>query len=391
MAPEATSLFAALPRLQHANATAASIPCKVCGVLAPFFDVVDFNKTVSGYDFGPSGITVPWHHCRACGFLFTALCDDWTPGEFRRFIYNDDYPSLDPDYLKVRPQRTAKRVEGLLADHRDARILDYGAGNGVFAACMRDAGFRHVAAYDPISMPDRPTGPFDIITCVEVIEHSPRPAETVADMASLLDEDGAILLGETLQPPDIDTIRCSWWYCAIRNGHVSTYADRTFVELGRRAGLAFHRSAGDFHVLRRGLRFAKLAERVGPALAFFQLGAPGRRSADGFSGVEDIPGFQFQWTIAETIRWPLTIPPGISRVQIMVPFRHESRARFAAECMLELNGAAAPTTIRESSLCAEFNVQALDSAMVTLRTPPPTPGRERTLGIALRVVRAVAE
>jgi 2-polyprenyl-6-hydroxyphenyl methylase/3-demethylubiquinone-9 3-methyltransferase len=387
MTPDAAARFAALPRLDRHRALSAAVRCKVCGAPAPFFDVQDFNRTVGDYDWGPSGIVVPWYRCRACGFLFTGLCDDWTRDEFRRFIYNEDYPLIDPDYLDKRPRGTAEQMKILLTEHRDARILDYGAGSGLFAACMADAGFRHVVAYDPISMPDRPTGPFQIIICIEVVEHSPDPTATIAEMASLLDNEGVILLGETLQPPDIDKIRCSWWYCAIRNGHLSTFADRTLADLGRRLGLAFHRSPGEIHALRRGTRFKSLADWLGPVFAAFQAGAPGRSPAQNFHAVEGIPDAQYQWTTAEKLNWTITIPPETSRVQIMVPFLHQSRHGFASECWLELNGAVSQATIRESSLFAEFDVSASGPATVTLRTPPLTPVPGGALGIAVRVTQ----
>jgi 2-polyprenyl-3-methyl-5-hydroxy-6-metoxy-1,4-benzoquinol methylase len=65
---------------------------------------------------------------------------------------------------------------------------------------MAQLGFPHVASYDPFSMPVRPIGKFDVITCSEVIEHSPFPLRTLADMRSMLADEGCIVLSETLQP-----------------------------------------------------------------------------------------------------------------------------------------------------------------------------------------------
>jgi hypothetical protein len=390
MTPEVAARFDALPRLDRANVLAAAIPCKVCSTPAPFFDVTDFGQTEI---FGPTGIAVAWHRCPHCGFLFTPLCDDWTPDEFRRFIYNDDHTLIDGEYVDARPRGVVKWMAEMLADHKDARILDYGGGNGRFAQLMREAGFHRLEAYDPISIPERPVGPFDIITCMEVIEHSPTPVETLADMRSFLAEEGVILLSEVLQPADIDKIKCSWWYCGTRNGHISTFADRTLVELCRPKGLVYHRAVGGLHAMRRGQRFLDLANRQGPPLEYHRLGAPDHGTSEKFHGMEDIPGWRFRWTAAATIEWSIDVAPGTGRIQVLIPFRNQSRGGFASECRISLGDAEVTATVRESSLFAEFDAPDPGPVTVTLRTPPLNQGAgadSRSVGIALRVVPGVA-
>ena len=198
MKPTLEEHLAALPRLNRANTYATAIPCKVCGQPAPFFDVVDFNKCVGFYCFGPAGVTVHYHRCDACGFLFTTFFDDWTQASFHRYIYNDDYALVDPEYAGNRPTRVAEHLAQLLEGQKDARILDYGAGGGVFAKRMVELGFRHVESYDPLSLPSKPTGRFDIIICNELIEHIPSPLRALEDMRSLMMDHSCIILGETL-------------------------------------------------------------------------------------------------------------------------------------------------------------------------------------------------
>jgi 2-polyprenyl-6-hydroxyphenyl methylase/3-demethylubiquinone-9 3-methyltransferase len=376
-----------LPRLNRANALAGAVPCKVCDSPAAFFDVVDFNKSTGGYAFGQSGINLQWYRCENCGFLFTLFFDDWSMQDFSQFVYNEDYILLDPDYLSIRPRGMAGHMAEVLADHKDARILDYGAGANVFAARMTELGFAHVESYDPFSLPARPTGTFDIITCIEVIEHAPSPQGILADMRSFLADGGCILLNESLQPPDIDTVRCGWWYVAPRNGHVSIYAGRTFVRLAERAGMTFHRSAnpGRPHVLRSGTRFAALATHCGPAWGYARLCAPGQWPAKGFSGVEGARGEQFQWTVEPEITWTIDVPESCPRVQIMIPFAHESRGGFAVGCVIEVNGKALPTSIQERSICAETEPLAAGKALVTLRTGEMTTAHARAIGLAIRV------
>jgi len=377
-----------LPRLSHGNVLAGALPCKVCDSPAAFFDVVDFNKNTGGYAFGPSGINIPWHRCENCGFLFTPFFDDWAPDDFRRFIYNEDYILLDPEYLSTRPRAMAGHLSQVLAGFESARILDYGAGANVFATSMSELGFSHVESYDPISLPTRPPGKFDIITCIETIEHAPSPRAILGDMRSFLAEDGCILIGESLQPPDIDTLRCGWWYVAPRNGHVSTFAARTFVKLGERAGMIFHLSGGPGrpHVLRSGTRFGELAARCGSALAYARLGAPGQWPAKGFYWPEGHPSQQFQWTAEPEVSWTIEVPDGLPRVQIAIPFAHESRGGFAAGCVIEANGKALATKVQERCIYAESAPLAAGEALVTLRTDAPTISNKRSLGLAIKVI-----
>jgi hypothetical protein len=281
----------------------------------------------------------------------------------------------------------AGHLAQLLSDFRDARILDYGAGANVFAARMAELGFAHVESYDPFSLPTRPQGRFDIVTCVEVIEHAPSPHAILADMRSFLAEDGCILIGESLQPPDIDTVRCGWWYVAPRNGHVSIYAARSFVRLAECAGMVFHRSttAGRPHVLRSGTRFARLAAHCGPALGYARLCAPGQWPAKGYNWMEGVPGQQFQWTAEPEVSWTIDVPDTLPRVLIMIPFAHESRGGFAASCVIEVNGNALTTTVHERSICAETELLAAGKTLVTLRTGALTTAHDRTLGLAIKV------
>jgi hypothetical protein len=387
MALKPETRLASLPRLSRENAAAAAIPCKICRRPAEFFDTVDFQKCVGGYPFGPSGVHVSWYRCDFCGFLFTSFFDDWSHQDFSRFIYNDDYNLVDPDYISKRPQAMAGMLAHHLAGQEDARILDYGAGRGLLAENMTGLGFRHMESYDPFSLPDRPAGKFDIITCCEVIEHSTSPAREIEDMRSMLRDGGCIVLSESLQPPDIGHVRCNWWYAAPRNGHVSTFTDRTFAVLAVELGLIFHRGAGAIHALRTRHddgALAEIARRCGPSFASCRLGAPAQMATPGWSGMEDRPPWQFRWTASTALDWRIAIPkwsPGC--LQVTVPFAHESRAGFAAECVIEVNGHAARTWVQDRVLMAETGPVEAGEAVLTLRTPELSRAGERAIGLAI--------
>ena len=222
-----------------------AVACKVCGHQAKLFGVVDFNKNceiVHGRKvLEPCGIPVYYHRCTACQFLFTTFTDGWTHEEFVRHLYNAEYALVDPEYADVRPRQTAQGMNQLWGKSKDIRILDYGGGNGVAAKVMREMGFANVETYDPFTpeFAGRPAGKFDLIVSIEVLEHSPTPKETVADMAGMLAEQGVMTVSTLTQPQDIDALGVNWWYLAPRNGHVSLYSGRALGEVARPLGLTW--------------------------------------------------------------------------------------------------------------------------------------------------------
>jgi 2-polyprenyl-6-hydroxyphenyl methylase/3-demethylubiquinone-9 3-methyltransferase len=241
--------FLKLQPLAHSQGPCPN--CKICGAPTRLFDAVDFYKHCgeppdSPYQFGLSGIIVPYYRCNTCRFIFTDIIDDWNSEDLREFIYNSDYLKVDPEYVEVRPRRTAMHLAPLLTSCAQARILDYGSGSGAFAKEMAAHGYTNIESYDPLSSPAPPSGTFDLITCFEVLEHASRPLDTLSEIAMRLSEGGAILIGQTLQPENIEDIAGRWWYLAPRNGHVSLFAHESFFALAERARLQYRGGRGVF-------------------------------------------------------------------------------------------------------------------------------------------------
>lgn len=397
MKPDLASRLAALPKLAASNASSATLQCKICAAPAEFFDVTDFWKGSAFFRFGPSGIAVQHHRCRGCGFMWAPLFDDWTTEDFKHHIYNEEYGLVDGEYAGARPQRTAEHMAKWLEGFEKARILDYGSGAGLFTKHMREAGFDRITSFDPFSEPTRPTGRFDIITCFEVIEHSPTPVQTMRDLASFLGKDGCIILGESLQPPDIAKLRCGWWYCMPRNGHISFYTDRSLAALAGQAGLLFHPGAG-LHAFSRPAagKFADLARRIGLPLFPITLGSPPATDNSPdiktvWHGVESFSGVPTRWARAAEMSWRIIIPPCTPvSARIRIPFLGQVRPEFAAESRLTVDGADAKATVQDGAIVAECTIAEPAAVTITLRTPPVmVPARlaesptRRQLGIAV--------
>ncbi len=235
----------------------ASVPCKVCGSSSELYGVVDFNKNCqeakNQYPLRPAGIPIYYHHCPACRLIFTAAFDHFTKEEFLAHIYNREYALVDPDYAEFRPAHTAGMIAKTFVRTPTIRILDFGGGNGAAAEHLRRAGFVNAQTYDPFVdlSATAPAGTFDLITCIEVVEHSPTPLETFGQIASLLASDGMILLTTMTQPPDIDRIGLSWWYAGPRNGHVTLYSQQALRHVAAAIGMSYAPVNAGIHLLFR--------------------------------------------------------------------------------------------------------------------------------------------
>jgi 2-polyprenyl-6-hydroxyphenyl methylase/3-demethylubiquinone-9 3-methyltransferase len=235
---------------------AHEMPCKCCGASAVPYGVVDFNKNCELFRrnaLGISCVPIYYHRCRECRFIFTTALDHFTEDDFRRYVYNDEYPLIDPDYAEERPTKHAALLLRLFAGARPERILDYGGGNGLLADLLRAGGFSDVETYDPFvpRFSARPADRFDCIVCFEVFEHSTVPDRTLADIAGFLTDSGFIILSTLLQPDDIDKYGLNWWYAAPRNAHVSLYSSASLQTVVRRLGFEVASLSQSYHVLYR--------------------------------------------------------------------------------------------------------------------------------------------
>jgi 2-polyprenyl-3-methyl-5-hydroxy-6-metoxy-1,4-benzoquinol methylase len=386
--------LAALPRLRRDPPE--SRQCKICNSPAPLFDVVDFNKVCDKdfYSFGLAGIPVIYYRCQRCGFIFTDFFDTWSGKDFVQFIYNNDYLLVDGEYERQRPERAAAELSEALSGLEGAHILDYGSGAGHFAEAMRARGFSSVTNYDPFSAPERPRGKFQIITCLETIEHSVDPLATMEDMRGLLAEDGAIILGQSVQPADINKIRANWWYIAPRNGHVSFFAENTFVEIADRLGLVLYFGSGIYGFSRPTVSAAlqTALRRLGRA-DVAELSAP-EEDDDQWNGIELSDFTRFRWTRSAQITWPpRPFPAGSSRIRIS--FLMEAVPGFAKDCQVFVGNEAVPTAATANAIIARPDLPASAVVGIRLVTPdPPTRHAvsgsldERRLGLAIPVARA---
>ncbi len=392
MHPDIKQLLLNLPPLHQADGRA----CKICSHNAHLFDVLDFHRCMDyAYEF--SGICVPYYQCNTCGFIFTNLIDDWTIEETARFIYNDDYIKVDAEYLEVRPVETAMNMARLLKGCEELRILDYGSGAGKFATELASHGYLHVECYDPFSSKTRPSGYFDIITCFEVVEHSPKPLETFLEMRDYLAEGGAILVGQQLQPNNIHIIKGGWEYIMPRNGHVSLFTEETFMTIADKIGLIYHRGFTTLYSFTQPSVCAPIGaaiERIGhPVHSSLRLWAPisNNNDPDIWHGLEDHNGQPFRWLGKREVAWPEHHFKA-GHTTIRIPFVYQIREHFASECRILIDGKIVPTQAKQNAIYGDLVLEQDGFYRVTLSTPDPISPMElrgvnddRRLGLAIMV------
>jgi 2-polyprenyl-6-hydroxyphenyl methylase/3-demethylubiquinone-9 3-methyltransferase len=229
---------------------------------------VDFHKNCESIRrkvLDLSGIPIYYYRCPDCRFIFTTAFDHFTKEDFCRYIYNEEYLLVDPDYQQLRPRGNAEFLCQLFAGAKPQRILDYGGGHGLLAELLRAGGFSQVDTYDPFvpRYSARPPHRYDCVVSFEVAEHSTDPAGTFADMNDLVLEPGLVLFSTLLQPADIDQQHLSWWYVGPRNGHVSLYSRASLEALARPHRFKLGSFNDNLHVLFREIPdFAKPFIRV---------------------------------------------------------------------------------------------------------------------------------
>lgn len=236
-----------------------STPCKCCTGLCRLVAVVDAARSGADVRAGHAvdaltGQAVYYHRCLNCGFTFTRAFDHWTPADFAKHIYNDDYARHDPSYADgERGTRTAADVVAQFGAYAgQLSVLDWGSGEGSFCAALRQHGFARVVGYDPFvdlaAAP--PSGHYDMVTCFEVIEHVLEPARLIASLASHRAPQGAILISTLLcNQQVVDFGLENWHYCVPRNGHISFMTPAALMHCASSVGLVAYSFSEKAHVM----------------------------------------------------------------------------------------------------------------------------------------------
>jgi len=230
-------------------------PCQVCDAPSEWLDALDFHKSCEearGKRLPRSGVLVAYALCSNCGFCFAPQIYAWPAETFERWIYNDAYAEVDPDYLGARPQNSADLLGQLFPKAPATRHLDYGGGNGMLANILRERGWDSIS-YDPFlerHKSQESLGQFELITAFEVFEHVPDVNALMRDLELLRAPNGIILFSTLVSDGDVQPNKSlSWWYAAPRNGHISLFSQKSLGVFASRLSLNFASFSTGFHAL----------------------------------------------------------------------------------------------------------------------------------------------
>lgn len=193
------------------------------------------------------GVTAAIYRCAGCGFL---QCPDLQ--EVLPFYEN----LVDSGYEAGRQERglqARKILEVAQKLKPNGRLLDIGAGSGILveqaikmgyrAEGIEPSGWLHKIALErnlPVHLGTFPhpatTGPFDVITLIDVLEHVPNPVQLLRNIADSLSSGGTAIV----VTPDVGSVAAritgwKWWH--FRVAHVGYFNQRTLFFALDRAGL----------------------------------------------------------------------------------------------------------------------------------------------------------
>jgi Methyltransferase domain len=208
-----------------ATAKPDTLACRLCGGTSrPIF-----SKTLLGH------IDATYFSCDACQSQQTEVP-----------YWLDEAYGIEGVHIDVgSASRTLKNWLGAstlldqLGCDRKAIAVDFGAASGLFARLMRDVGYNFYS-YDKYSLPsftnyfllkDTELAKANVITCFEVFEHLPEPAETLTQILSA----------------DADLVLFTTWFCDNQNQdwiyylpecgqHVFFYSQEGIREFARKFG-----------------------------------------------------------------------------------------------------------------------------------------------------------
>jgi hypothetical protein len=177
-----------------------------------------------------------YFHCPQCDLIFSDSAGHLDPAaEKARYEKHQNEPA-DPRYRRF----LNRLAQPLLARLRPAmRGLDYGCGPAPTLSLLLEEAGMVMSVYDPYYAAEQRVlaGPYDFVTCTEVVEHFRSPAGDWALLTGLLVPGGWLAIMTSLVS---DRSRFLQWRYKDDPTHVCFYSAVTIGWLGARFGLTVH-------------------------------------------------------------------------------------------------------------------------------------------------------
>jgi len=222
--------------------------CRLCqSTDVKLIKKTNVKTTLESNDFkitdGRYGLMLSIFECRECGFLQCLDIPDTTA--YYRALEDTEYEHSRKERINQSKMILKKITKVIGGETRGLRLLDIGAGSGILlevasdlgfdaegvepSAWLREAGRAHGCRINADVIPHPAiSGPYDIVTLIDVVEHVSAPCEMIQNAASLLKPGGIIVI----VTPDVKSIAArlmgwKWWHYRI--AHVG-YFSRSNLE-----------------------------------------------------------------------------------------------------------------------------------------------------------------
>lgn len=213
--------------------TTKSTSCKICNNTSVLYGVCDFNKSCEerkGKFLPLCGVPIYYHQCEFCGLIFTEAFDNWSSEEFKTYIYNDEYITVDPAWGGKRATEDADLVLKLF---QPTTVVDYGGGAGLLAKILNEHNY-DATTFDPYFDANSTVTKADLVTCFEVYEHTIDPHKTVEECKQLMNQNSQLFIStlavDFLNRRAVDNASGAS-FIAPRNGHVTIHTKRSLKVL----------------------------------------------------------------------------------------------------------------------------------------------------------------
>lgn len=227
--------------------TGEKICCPICGS--------DSAKPVSGLDRRFKRL--PTCACDHCGLLYTnPMPTEQELSDYYLRHYRPDYQSASTGPTTrhitrrtVEAEARAANLHGLLKP--GARVLDIGCGSGEFVTCMTNQGFNghgiepgatygeyarrlhgdriRLASWQQSSF----EGPFDLVSCFHVLEHTRNPLQALCHFAELTHPHGLVYI----EVPNLGNVDLNKGFGAFHFAHVIGFNQHSLLFAAALCGL----------------------------------------------------------------------------------------------------------------------------------------------------------
>lgn len=212
------------------------IKCPNCGSLFYNKQMIPFIPRPCGTDKKTDEM-IEYDICDCCGTIFSSEMMQWDTDKFALKCYNKNYKHYDMDIVLPYGFRTVYMRDYITKNfNKNIKHLDYGGNKGFLSSALKECGYSDTRCYDPFTSNNN-TNPlneeYDLVTCVEVVEHAYNVNEIFDLFAKLVKKNGKLIVTTCFYNQEKLS---DWWYCNPRVGHILFFTKDGFSQFAGKHG-----------------------------------------------------------------------------------------------------------------------------------------------------------